>query len=467
MVLAKQFLKSCIKTVLILISLTGFLYQTSILIKDYFSGSTVVSIKVGMIQDDWLPAVTICTDKIFPNDLTKNFDENLWNEYDNFIRSLSNIGNNSTNMKKIEEDYSIIKHKFINYSKTGFDLLNYTIRNFRGLPPFDFDLFGTYFNKSWVDLTNYSFRVEPIESISTRYWDDREIEKCFTFHSYLQPIWRETKFKLEDMMFFINYWLPQQIVPEIKISMHSPNTLPLLRDFLVIPTHIPSTVQFSQIKTELLGSDYDTNCQEYNLDYKYANFNMRSDCITDCFQKRKQNCGRRGLANTGDLFRVEFLKQNRNLKFEDFCDDFQVYIRIKSSCLELCRPDCNFDYYSYERKDSTFKSKNEGIEFYLAHSHLPDVILKYSPQVSFISFWCSFGGLLGMWLGLSILTISESCLNILFSSRCTSKFILSKFTNLFNQNNYNNIFINFGKKQKIKTRRRNYYNNYGLQLKYY
>ena len=39
---------------------------------------------------------------------------------------------------------------------------------------------------------------------------------------------------------------------------------------------------------------------------------------------------------------------------------------------------------------------------------MPDIIIKYLPQTTFLSLVCNFGGLLGMWLGLSVLNIFES-----------------------------------------------------------
>ena len=38
----------------------------------------------------------------------------------------------------------------------------------------------------------------------------------------------------------------------------------------------------------------------------------------------------------------------------------------------------------------------------ILHSDFPDVFVKHIPEMSLSSFLCNFGGLLGMWLGLSL-----------------------------------------------------------------
>ena len=42
------------------------------------------------------------------------------------------------------------------------------------------------------------------------------------------------------------------------------------------------------------------------------------------------------------------------------------------------------------------------------HKHIPDVIVRHVLEMSMI---CNFGGLLGMWLGLSLVTISKDTLD--------------------------------------------------------
>ena len=38
---------------------------------------------------------------------------------------------------------------------------------------------------------------------------------------------------------------------------------------------------------------------------------------------------------------------------------------------------------------------------------MPDILIVHIPDICFISFVCNFGGLLGMWLGVSFLSIID------------------------------------------------------------
>ena len=72
-------------------------------------------------------------------------------------------------------------------------------------------------------------------------------------------------------------------------AIHSPNTLPVLsngKDFMLLENRFSYGLYYSRVETRLLGSGFDTNCFNYNLDHKFANYNMRSDCIASCFQSR-------------------------------------------------------------------------------------------------------------------------------------------------------------------------------------
>ena len=51
---------------------------------------------------------------------------------------------------------------------------------------------------------------------------------------------------------------------------------------------------------------------------------------------------------------------------------------------------------------------NSAVDFTIQHNQLPDVLVRHMPEMSFISFVSNFGGLLGMWLGLSVLIIFDN-----------------------------------------------------------
>ena len=49
----------------------------------------------------------------------------------------------------------------------------------------------------------------------------------------------------------------------------------------------------------------------------------------------------------------------------------------------------------------------------IKHSKIPDVLITHLPEITFNAFVCNFGGLLGLWLGLSVFAIFRGIRDIL------------------------------------------------------
>src|SRR5690349_10440884 len=102
--------------------------------------------------------------------------------------------------------------------------------------------------------------------------------------------------------------------------------------------------------TRLLGSGFETNCFDYDLDHKFADFNIRSDCITSCI-KKKLSCSNDELVLLPNLLRIEYF-QNRAKIMTKLCsylekDKFTsgLFKRYESQCKLECRKDCKFTYF--------------------------------------------------------------------------------------------------------------------------
>ena len=109
-------------------------------------------------------------------------------------------------------------------------------------------------------------------------------------------------------------------------------------------------------------------------------------------------------------------------------------------CSTKCKPDCSTKQYLLGIKESTFE--NRAIVD-LQHGSIPDIIVKHSLEMTLMSFICSFGGLLGMWLGLSILTISKDIFKFIH------RFVINDRKIIYN--NFINNFNMFQVKAKTKT----------------
>ena len=253
--------------------------------------------------------------------------------------------------------------------------------------------------------------MDPIESLVNH---DQGFQKCFTFFSFLQEEWRNIKMKFDRISIYIYLTyrtMPIYPTPEFKFAIHSPNTLPDLDTMATFRTSKGHEFLISQINTELLEEGFDTNCFEYDLDYKHGNFNMYSDCVTSCVQKSfyDENCLVKGY-----IYRFNSIdKQNISLREcwgQHLSRSDKDLETIEYNCMYECRKDCIFRYYTWTHKEyEHFRSDDIfAINVYIRHNYLPDVVIRYIEQTSFISFVCNFGGLLGMWLGLSIMVILGS-----------------------------------------------------------
>ena len=110
-------------------------------------------------------------------------------------------------------------------------------------------------------------------------FDESNIRKCFTVFIHLQQKWRNFKINLKSIDLFVRNAILHIENNAYHLAIHSPNSLPnfYINEFIKIEHGTINTISYSEVQTKLLGSDFDTNCFDYDLDHKFANYNMRSD----------------------------------------------------------------------------------------------------------------------------------------------------------------------------------------------
>jgi hypothetical protein len=129
-----------------------------------------------------------------------------------------------------------------------------------------------------------------------------------------------------------------------------------------------------------------------------------------------QTCGQ-CIHHFGVLLRKELLKEYGTEKFCNFewinktqCNNDMVSeLRLKE-CTKECQYDCDKQIINFnvKRYDKLSKSEsNMKSTIYISHSRLPDQKIQYLPEMSFVSFIANFGGLAGMWLGLSAIALYD------------------------------------------------------------
>ena len=426
------------------VCLLGLIYHTTLLITQYCQGETTANILIKRNVNNILPAITICYPYALSFKKISELDtkyEKLYRIYLDHMKDYDPEENKSSNL--------LDAIRFI-YENASDDVLSrISLKEFdlaQILKEYTIDLF----DKHGEMLITIMINEEPTESCPDGHkakWQEYigapvesfiippnfrmkyPVLKCFTFFSALQARWRNIELLIDLIHIRIkydNYSIPYGKDKTNYLSIHSPNTLPETTNEYFRPYNFKTKyiIVYGQIMTKLLGSDYNTDCFDYNLDYKYANFNMRSDCIIWCYQNFHNKLYQaNSYYPTYQLIRKEALGQLSNKTIVVSPEKTStITAEAMSFCLDKCHKDCSFTYYSIG-VDVYKESKD--LEIYMSHNNLPDVFIEYLPKITFLTLVCDFGGLLGMWLGISILVIMED-----------SKVFLQK---LFKRKTVNNI----------------------------
>ena len=231
--------------------------------------------------------------------------------------------------------------------------------------------------------------------------------------------------------------------------MHSSNIIPQnLDSFIELKTGFKYDIKYNRWKTKLLEAPYDTNCFKYDMDSD-SGFKVRSDCVHKCVQEDVNSicsdCNdelihqcHKCLVRTDFLWRIDLLIKNNYSELK-LCSDippgttlndvlkpskdlcvFYHQESIENNCQVKCKPDCLNRYYNFDvRLKEKFDAKdkvlltdwNRETLIFIGHNQLPDQITEHTEDMTFVDFFGTFGGLFGVWLGLSALAILHFFLN--------------------------------------------------------
>ena len=272
----------------------------------------------------------------------------------------------------------------------------------------------------------------PMESLMISYLNKILIVyECYTLFSHSHLSWNNIKinFKYIHLLLKLDpHSMPIGPAFTIPIMMHSPNALPFDNYYYFSPGYYYS-IGYSQWNIERLGKGYETDCRKYEPK-KYA----RSDCIFDCYQDRvKSHCLTQDfVASTLLKRKIYFEKRDLNLNKCIVSDEIQ-FESIKS-CADQCHKECHFTYYSFKINKYLKYGMHQAC-FQIKHNEMTDLTIRYIPEMPLLTFICNYGGILGMWLGVSFYSIFEIVWKILRAN------ILSKISFTININNIKNKFI--------------------------
>ena len=290
----------------------------------------------------------------------------------------------------------------------------------------------------------YEYLDKPVETVNTFY-----NVKCFTFFSHTNKLWKNIKFNLnniEVIIYPVIEWLPLHLIDQYYFSIHSPSIIPKFTkgiNFIAVRTAVIAKVSYCKVSVNI---EYDSDCDNYD----HGDI-IDSDCPAICFMKRYQlEHGHKYVNSNPYLFRKGYYEL-----FEKFDPSMKVknlsYNQFDQDCMTRCKPSCQTSYFIYDIDYQYNYEISPLLKFTrinIQHNYMPDIHLRHLPEVTLISFISNFGGLLGMWLGLSVLIIFERF-----------RLVFNHLVQNFYQTNSNNLlFINYTNSNI------NYTNNYNKQL---
>ena len=146
-------------------------------------------------------------------------------------------------------------------------------------------------------------------------------------------------------------------------------------------------VEYSKWDEIRLGKGYDRDCREYD-----PKIYTRNDCIYDCYQQRAKYICRTNNIISCPLLQKESYFEQINLNFT------KCHITTKIT------NECRITYYSFTmRRFKEIDLYQLNLKF--RHNQMPDLTIRHIPEMPLLTFICNFGGILGMWLGVSFVDI--------------------------------------------------------------
>jgi len=261
-----------------------------------------------------------------------------------------------------------------------------------------------------------------------------QIGKCITFFSKLTV--NSTNFKLislkqnQRLLFKIVYELNETDVELLKPKwyLHPSNELPSFSFGKIDEFDLKyANHHYDRFEFKYLPKPFDTQCFDY-----YGN-KSQSKCFNDCLLIKYKY-----LNDCIPLFEDKFSYVSNNISSKEirFCPEFPERDDIKKYCQKQCPKSCLQNFYTIN-KSRKIGFLPKSLKLFLNEKNYISYI--YKPLMTFDLYITSFGGLLGLWNGLSFITIWDQIIATFDNSFKKFKYFSSLRTR-FNQiiRNYKN-----------------------------
>ena len=421
---------------LLIVCNSGLFYQTYILISNYLNGHTVVNVKIGRIVNETIPAITVCYPGLISFEKASRTNPEWLKEYGEYMSLVNKFQHPGSNITEYEfkESLKIFQNYYRSITKKI--LSDPAMSELKILEDLSFDIQGDHFereiktiihghilssNASNLGLVNlhgilHAYTGPYVQSVTVIIEDQlrKRLCKCFTMFSFLDNSWRNQKIFLEqiNVKISMNYtWFPPG-EDNIILILHSAHRMPYEKfdQFTPIKPNSLYEVSYGRIEKDLLGEGYDTHCRNYNLDNSWLNQSMRIECIASCI-KDKMSC------HYGVMLRKENFNDYEGQRLLD-CHYYLNYYENayrKIECYDICPVECVTNDYRFDIKHNhQLEYQNLDLKgethIVIQHNGIDEEII-HLPQIDLMSLVCNFGGLLGLWLGISILAIFRNSIS--------------------------------------------------------
>ena len=421
----KQVLKLIPRIVLIIFCIVEFCAYGGRMTISYFSYDTVVKVNYLTDEESIVPGITIC----FPFFSIWDQIKMKYPKFESYTKlSLDKL--NQLKKQSIENPMKIWINDFkleINGSQIGPTQLYDLFQNksfqeislldiFNLSVPVDFDYNGTKIKTVDGDIImNKKIKSNKIsnEKKESIIFDHKEkCRKCFTL--YRNGNIFDNQIPFEGIKVKINYnqdWFREEFASSFDylFVVHKPNFIPMANEnsYIRLKPNREYIILFSRIKKYLLKYPFKTDCFEYKE--KLLN---QEHCLADCLEiLSKDKCG-----DCEPRFNLQLKNfvRSKTVKICNFSFDCGKeewnYDEAKNDCETKCKADCYTEFYDYFVTSDKPHERNDSINttiIRIIHKTIPDVEIRHFPEFTWNSYVANMGGLAGMWLGFSAISLYD------------------------------------------------------------